>query len=262
MHGNEIMNTLILNWNLVWVKSTSQGLWERTKGDGGWYKKFLFVQSTLFCTWCLWWQGDCARMCFASRTVSRISGSMSVYWLGGYGWADSDWNTFPLRALATSNPSPWVFKDIPFNRLCCRRHITGLPGDHGKLVWEAKKKVSDTAKTFKRAEAPIVKKLDGEQNVVLCQRKTAIHTAVVRFASQLKVTDTYTEGSVACSESQSAFSDRGHRGSDMTWPRWDYRVMLEPHFQNHWKSAALSSHCFIVPEALINECDPDWNVTH
>lgn len=94
MHGNEIMNTLIISSNLVSLRSTSMAHWERTRGGSLAHAYSVCIkrntQNTRFSTCCLLLGMlvlavvlcDCLNMCFASRMGSGISVHMSVLCIG------------------------------------------------------------------------------------------------------------------------------------------------------------------------------------
>lgn len=164
MHGNEIMNTLILNWNLVSLRSTTTAHWEWTRKGGwaaGWVGGFLaHAYSVLYKVYWFSFSGECTVQyllpiacdvgsvavwvseyvpCFqngftyfcvhVSVCVLALRKGLSRQWLKRL----SSENT-----VANSNPSPWVLRlSHSITRFHFSGRITGLQRDPGGVVWQA-----------------------------------------------------------------------------------------------------------------------------
>lgn len=133
MHGNEIMNTLILNSDPSGLRSTSVTRWERTRRRILAHAYLVCISQTyLFFSEQKTRSSTCCvsaampvmvallRMCSAFRmgSDSSVCVSTSVYWLWGKGSTDSGWNVSPLRIEQLIAMLVFEFEVIPFNHLC------------------------------------------------------------------------------------------------------------------------------------------------
>lgn len=150
MHGNEIMNTLILNSNLVCLRSTSMTHWGRTGGEltliqCAWdlfisfsaeytVQYLLSIACDAGCVWVseyvLCFQNGFTYFCVhVSVCVLVLRKRLSRQWLR---------RLSSENIVANSNPSPWVLRlSHSITRLHFSRHITGLQRDPGTVVWQA-----------------------------------------------------------------------------------------------------------------------------